>query len=136
MHTLLLQRPLVVLLAGLGLATTALGETPAELLAAYQAKAAAPASPERGKTLFTTNFGQQMGWSCSSCHTADPTRPGRDDVSDKPIKPMAPGVNPHRFTDRSKVENAFRLNCKDVVGRECTAQEKADVLAWLISLGR
>lgn len=134
MCKLTLQRPLAILMAALGLALPALAETPAELLAGYQAKAASPASPERGKTLFTTNFGQAMGWSCSSCHTADPTRNGKDEVSEKPIKPMAPAANPKRFTDRSKVENSFRLNCKDVVGRECTAQEKADVLSWLISL--
>ena len=29
---------------------------------------------------------------------------------------------------------AFSMNCRDVVGRACTAGEKADVLAWLISL--
>ena len=38
------------------------------------------------------------------------------------------------LTDRSKVDNNFRLNCTDVVGRDCTAAEKADVLAWLLTL--
>ena len=28
----------------------------------------------------------------------------------------------------------FRNNCKDVVGRDCSAAEKADVLAWLLTL--
>jgi hypothetical protein len=28
----------------------------------------------------------------------------------------------------------FRMNCKDVVGRECTAAEKADVLSWLLTV--
>jgi mono/diheme cytochrome c family protein len=108
--------------------------TPAELLSAYTAEAGAPASPERGQKLFTTNFRKQMGWSCSSCHTANPTKDGRDEMSEKKIRPLAPAANPARFTDRTKVENAFRMNCRDVMERECTAAEKADVLAWLISL--
>lgn len=107
---------------------------PAELLAAYEAQAKAPGSPERGQRLFTTNFGREMGFSCSSCHGPVPVKTGRDQVTDKPIKPLAPAANPARFTDKVKVENEFRLNCRDVVGRECTAGEKADLLSWLISL--
>ncbi len=124
----------VMLAALLGLASAVQAATPAELLAGYQAQAGKPASPERGKAFFSKNFGQQMGWSCSSCHTDDPTKAGKDDVSEKPIDPMAPAFNARRFTDKTKVENAFRLNCKDVVGRECTALEKADLLSWLLTL--
>lgn len=108
--------------------------TPAELLAAYKAQAGTAPSPERGQKLFTTDHGGPMGWTCSSCHTKDPTRSGRDELAEKPIGPLAPAANPKRFTDAVKVENAFRLNCKDVIGRECTAAEKADVLSWLMSL--
>ena len=107
---------------------------PAELLAAYTKAAGAPASAERGQKLFTTDFGRILGLRCASCHGPDPTARGKDQVSEKPIPALAPAANPARFTDRTKVENAFRLNCKDVVGRECNAGEKADVMAWLISL--
>jgi hypothetical protein len=113
---------------------TALARAPADLLADYSAKAGAPPSPERGRKLFTTNFGKEMGWSCSSCHGAVPTTVGRDKMTDRPIQPMAPAFNPARFTDRNKVENAFRLNCNDVLGRECTAAEKADLISWLMTL--
>jgi hypothetical protein len=129
-----LHRGVVVLTTLLALAPAGQAAKPAELLAGYQAQAGKPASPERGKAFFSKNFGQQMGWSCSSCHTEDPTKSGKDDVSEKPIDPMAPAFNSQRFTDKTKVENAFRLNCKDVVGRECTALEKADLLSWLLSL--
>lgn len=108
--------------------------TPADLLAAYEAQAKAPASPERGQKLFTTNFGRELGFSCSSCHGAEPVKPGRDQVSEKSIRPLAPAYNAQRFTDKTKVDTWFRLNCQDVVGRDCTAGEKADVVAWLISL--
>lgn len=116
------------------LAAPAMAATPAELLAGYVAKAGAPAVPERGQKLFNTNFGRDLGLSCASCHGAVPVRPGKDQVTEKPIAALAPAANPQRFTDRSKVENWFRVNCKDFVGRECTAAEKADVLAWLMSL--
>jgi hypothetical protein len=46
----------------------------------------------------------------------------------------APAFNPKSFTDAAKTEKWFRRNCNDVVGRECSAAEKADVLAWLMSL--
>jgi mono/diheme cytochrome c family protein len=110
-----------------------LAATPADILAIYAAKAGAAPSPERGQAMFVRKFGRDFE-NCAACHTATPTGPGRDLVSEKKIEPLAPAANAKRFTAPDKVENAFRLNCKDVVGRECTAAEKADVLAWLISL--
>ncbi len=123
----------LALLAGLGL-PSAQAATPAELLAAYEARAKAPGSPERGQKLFTTNFGRELGFSCSSCHTAEPVKRGRDQVSEKSILPLAPSANAQRFTDKTKVETWFRLNCTDVVGRDCTPGEKADVMSWLLTL--
>lgn len=125
---------LATALMSLPLAASAQPATPAELAAAYARQAGQAASPERGQKFFTTNFGRDFGWSCSSCHGAPPTRDGRDQVSDKRIAPFAPAFNDKRFTDRAKVENHFRQNCKDVVGRECTPLEKADVLAWVLTL--
>jgi mono/diheme cytochrome c family protein len=112
----------------------ALAATPAEVLAGYQAQAAGPASPERGQKLFTQRFKGGLFESCADCHTGNPLKTGRDQTAEKPLPPLAPAANPKRLTEATKVENYFRLNCKDVVGRECSAQEKADVLAWLIGL--
>lgn len=120
-------------LAVLGL-PAAEAATPAELLAAYEAQAKAPGSPERGQKLFTTNFGRELGFSCSSCHGEVPVKNGRDQVGEKPIRPLAPAANAQRFTDKTKVDTWFRLNCTDVVGRDCSAAEKADVLSWLLTL--
>ena len=47
---------------------------------------------------------------------------------------LAPATNPSRFTETKVVENWFRQNCRDVIGRECTAGEKADILAWLLTI--
>lgn len=119
--------------AGVGL-NAAQAAAPAELLAAYEAQAKAPGAPERGQKLFTTNFGRELGFSCSSCHGAEPVKNGRDQVTDKSIRPLAPAFNAQRFTDKTKVDTWFRLNCTDVVGRDCSAAEKADVLSWLLTL--
>ncbi|HET6787981.1 MAG TPA: DUF1924 domain-containing protein, partial [Aquabacterium sp.] len=54
--------------------------------------------------------------------------------TNKVIGALAPAANTERFTNPSKVEKWFRRNCKDVLSRECSAAEKADVLAWLITL--
>ena len=112
----------------------ALAATPAELLAGYVAQAGTPANAERGEKLFNTNFGKDLGLSCASCHGAVPTKASRHAISEKRVEPLAPAFNDKRFTDRPKVEGWFRINCKDVMGRDCTAQEKADVLGWLITL--
>jgi hypothetical protein len=107
--------------------------TPADLLAAYTAQAGTAASSERGQALFNRKFNRDFE-SCAACHGAVPTAKGKDLVSEKAMAALAPAVTPTRFTDRAKVEYRFKVNCKDVVGRECTAAEKADLLAWLISL--
>ncbi len=107
---------------------------PAELLAEYTAKAGAPASPERGQKLFTSKGTGDMGWSCASCHGATPTGKGRNALSEKPIDALAPAFNPARFTDRAKVDGWFKNNCKDVLSRDCTMAERADILSWLLTL--
>jgi hypothetical protein len=106
--------------------------TPAELLAGYAAQSGQPVSAAKGETFFKASHGQE--WQCTSCHGKSPMVGGRHASTDKPIEPLAPAANPNRFTDSAKVEKWFRRNCKDVLARECTAAEKADVLAWLIAL--
>ena len=106
--------------------------TPTELLAGYRGAAGEAPAPTRGQQLFTTPQGRE--WSCASCHGAVPTQTGRHASTGKPIGALAPAFNAERFTDGAKVEKWFRRNCNDVVGRECTAAEKADVLAWLLTL--
>ena len=124
----------LVLLALAVQVPTAQAAKPAELMAEYTTKAGAPASPERGQKLFTTKGTGDMGWGCASCHGNPPTSAGRNALSEKPIPALAPAFNPASFTDRSKVDGWFKNNCKDVLNRECTMAEKADVLSWLLTL--
>lgn len=106
--------------------------TPAELLAAYSAQAGSPPVPARGEQFFTSRHGHD--WSCATCHGASPTQTGKHAATGKSIGALAPAFNPERFTDSARTEKWFRRNCNDVVGRECTASEKADILSWLLTL--
>lgn len=114
------------------LAATAFAATPTQMLDDYKAQAGRPADPERGRQFFTTRHGRE--WNCASCHGAQPTQSGRHAVTGRQIAALAPAVNAERFTNPTKTEKWFRRNCNDVVGRECTAAEKADVLSWLLTL--
>ena len=118
-------------LAGAAFTPAAHAATPAELLSHYAAQAKSTPSPDAGRQLFTRRHGRE--WSCASCHGAAPVKPGRHASTGRPIRPLAPAFNPERFTDPAKTEKWFRRNCNDVMGRECTAAEKAHVLSWLLS---
>lgn len=122
----------ILMLSGAALSPLAQAVTPTAQLAAYTAQAGAAAQPARGQQLFTARHGKD--WSCASCHTATPTVQGKHASTGKPINPLAPASNPERFADAAKTEKWFRRNCNDVMGRECTAAEKADVLVWLLTL--
>ena len=121
-----------VALLGLGAAAQAADTSPAEQLQRWTAEAAVPASAERGKAFFSKRFGGE--WSCASCHNAPPTSEGKHPNTGKVIPPLAPSFNPKAFTEAAKVDKWIRRNCKDVLSRECSAGEKADVLAYLITL--
>jgi uncharacterized membrane protein len=120
---------LALLLAGVAGAQAA---TPADLAAGYAAQAGAAPAAARGEQFFTSRHGRE--WSCTSCHGTPPTQSGKHAATGKTIAALAPASNAERFTDSAKTEKWFRRNCNDVVGRECTASEKADVLAWLMTL--
>jgi hypothetical protein len=124
----------IALLAAALLAPGVQAATPSELLAAYTRQAGSPAVPARGERLFTTPQGRE--WSCASCHGATPVQAGKHASTGKSIGALAPAFNPDRFTDPARTEKWFRRNCNDVLGRECAAAEKADILAWLLELKR
>ena len=133
------MRSRIPILAALVLASaSARAERPADFEAAFAAEArgADPAfagfSAARGERFFGATHGKE--WSCATCHGATPTGPGEHAVTGKRIEPLAPAANPERFTRPAAVEKWFKRNCNDVVGRPCTAQEKGDVLAWLMTL--
>ncbi len=125
----------------LGFAAGAAAATPQELLRQYetQAKQENPGfagfSAERGQSFFRTERAHSNGQqaSCSTCHTADPRNQGKTRAN-KVIEPMAASANPQRFTDAAKVEKWFGRNCKDVLERACTTQEKGDFIQYLVNV--
>lgn len=132
------MRTLAYLLALAAVSAPAFAETPNDFLATFaqEAKQQNPVfihpSPERGQQFFNERHGRE--WSCASCHTRNPAAAGKHAVTNKLIEPLAPSANAARFTSQAKVEKWFRRNCKDVLDRACSAQEKGDVLAYLLTI--
>ena len=104
------------------------GETTDKLLQHYLDTGASVPDEEQGRQLWQS---KHNGRSCSGCHNSNVRQPGRHLKTAKVIAPMAPSVNPQRLTNPRKVEKWFYRNCKWTLGRECTPQEKANVLLWL-----
>lgn len=104
----------------------------AEQLQRWSAQAGTPGNAGKGQVFFNNRQGGE--WSCASCHGTPPTTQGKHANTGKVIAPLAPAFNPKAFTDTAKVDKWFKRNCNDVLSRECSAGEKADVLAYLNSL--
>ena len=94
------------------LSATSHAATPQSFLEGYaqEAKAQNPAfkgfSVKAGESFYKQTHGGD--WSCSSCHTDNPTAV-------------------------AKVNKWFKRNCNDVLKRECTAEEKGNLLTYLLS---
>ncbi len=124
----------------LAIAGGAWADTPAALAARYGAEAASAqpkyaSSADAGRDFFLRRFNVSADFpSCSTCHTDNPAARGKHAITGKRIAPLAPSANPERFTDAARVEKWFRRNCNEVAGRECTAGEKADFIAFLLTM--
>lgn len=91
-------------------------------------------SPAAGKQFFNRmvkNDGHEVA--CASCHTKNPADAGKNIVTKKPIKPLSPVINTERFTNIADVEENFSEHCNDIVGSECSAQEKANFITYLLT---
>lgn len=129
-----------VLLMGLATAMTsaALAATPVdELLSEYRQQGATNFSAAAGKAFWNQAVrpsGASTERSCASCHTSDVRQSGKHAVTGKEIKPLAPSVMSKRLTNPTKIRKWLKRNCEWTRGRECTAQEKGDVLTYLKDL--
>lgn len=101
-------------------------------LARWEQAAGQAGNAAKGQAFFTQRHGGE--WSCASCHGQPPVAQGKHAATGKVIAPLAPAYNPERLTDSAKVDKWLRRNCKDVLARECSDVEKADVLAYLVGL--
>jgi mono/diheme cytochrome c family protein len=116
-----------IFLSALFAAGTARADAVAELLAAY---GGGPFDAAAGAAFWQQRHkgADAAGRSCATCHTADPRQPGRHAATGKAIDPLAPSVSPRRNRPEIEVAHAQR---KWTLGRECTAQEKGDILTFL-----
>jgi mono/diheme cytochrome c family protein len=128
----------LALLCSLAASAGALSAPSAALLDRYaaEARAADPAfagfSAARGEALHRTRhgLGKPDTPACTACHGENARASGQT-RSGKTIEPMAVSVTATRYTDPAKVEKWFKRNCAEVLGRECSAREKGDWLAWM-----
>jgi hypothetical protein len=104
--------------------------SPLDPLEVYRGQGVDQADAARGRLLWYTPVDER---SCSDCHGENPAVIGKHVKTGKEIAPMAPSVNPERYQSAKKIEKWFKRNCKWTFGRECSAQEKADILTWLAS---
>ena len=132
-----MQKYLITLTTGLLLQfSTAQADLVTELQAGYAKQAEDNFSAAKGEALWKQGFvdpksGRER--SCALCHTNNLHATGKHDRTGKPIEPMAPSANPKRLSDAGEVEKWFKRNCKWTLGRECTPQEKGDLLSYISS---
>jgi len=89
----------------------------------------------RGEEIFTSKHigKKKKPIACTSCHTTDLTQNGENTSTGKLIEPLSPSANSKRFTKVKDVKKWLRRNFRDVYKREGTAQEKGDVITYIIN---
>jgi len=103
----------------------------------YQNQGAEPFSAAAGEKMWRQQYidkksGKQR--SCQTCHGEDLTMSGKHARTGKVIDPLARSVNSERLTKVKFMKKWLKRNCKWTIGRECSAQEKGDFLAYLKGL--
>jgi hypothetical protein len=63
-----------------------------------------------------------------------PEKSGENKKTGKTIKPLAPSANLQSLTDSAEVKKWLKRNFNDVYGRQGSAQEKGDVVTYLMWL--
>jgi mono/diheme cytochrome c family protein len=131
---------LLVLLATVGSGVYA--ASPNDLLQDYgaQARKEDPAFKEfsvgAGEKFYQASVRHSSGRqvSCATCHTDNPRNAGKHEKTGKEIAPLAPSMNKARLADSVNVEKWFKRNCQDVLERACTAREKGNFIAYILSV--
>ncbi len=108
-----------------------------DMFTQYKAQGVTSIDAKAGQAMWSKEFKNQKTGkmrSCTNCHGNDLTQAGKHVKTGKEIKPMAPSAYNKRLTDVKKIKKWFKRNCKWTVGRECSAQEQADILSYLQKL--
>ena len=109
----------------------------AEQYAAH-VKAVSPAyklSADAGREFYVKKYTRKgKEESCSTCHTDNPASKGKHSETGKVIQELSPAVNPRRFSNLQHVEENFSKHCQDIIGRDCTQQEKGNYVTYLLTV--
>lgn len=100
----------------------------------YKQKGISSINEQAGEILWSKEFKDKktgQSRSCTTCHGIDLKKAGKHVRTNKPIEPMAPGVNKKSLTDVGNIKKWFKRNCKWTLGRECSIQEQADILTYI-----
>lgn len=126
------------ILTGLGLLCSAALVQAAvvdDLLKEYTAQGASNFSAANAEKMWVKDYPdpEEPGKvrNCTTCHGKDIRAAGKHAKTGKVIDALAPSVNKDRLTDPKFIEKWFLRNCKWVLNRECTVQEKGDFLVYL-----
>lgn len=130
------EKLLVAFLMLIAVPSFTLADVITDLQAKYRSQGAVSVNAAAGEAMWTreakdAKTGEMR--SCSTCHTRDLKKPGKHASTGKIIDAMAPSANRERLGDPAKIEKWFARNCKWTYGRECSAQEKTDFLAYISS---
>ena len=99
-----MKRMMMIPLVVFGMSQPLLADTVDERLAAYKAEGAGEFSAESGREAwFKTYITKGKKHSCTSCHSNNARVNGKHARTGKPIKPIAPSVNPERLTETKKI---------------------------------
>lgn len=109
--------------------------TAAQAAKDYAGHAKSTLSAAEGRAFFTKKVevaGKDL--SCSACHTDNPANLGKHNETGKEIQPMAPSVNPKRFSDVNKSAKKFTEHCTQLYGKDCSAKDKGNFITYLLSV--
>lgn len=124
----------LILLITLGTTTAWGSEATDQLLQLYQEQGAGPFSTEAGKAIWYgthANPDAPKNRSCTDCHGQTLAEGGTHLRTGKAIAPMSPAITPERLTEQKKIRKWLLRNCKWTLGRECSWQERGDLLTFL-----
>jgi cytochrome c553 len=100
-----------------------------------QSEASRPFDAKRGEAVFTSEHVGKRGKviACTTCHTVSLDQSGENVNTGKVIDSLSPKANPSRLSSLKEVKKWLRRNFRDVYNREGTAQEKGDVLTYIMN---
>ena len=114
--------------------TAAENTTVKNLMNSYQLQGADIGNAKRGEQIWNKVFPGKPPFierSCTTCHTSNLKNTGKHTRTGKTIKPLSPSANQKSMSDAKKIKKWLKRNCKWTLGRECTAQEKSDILTFI-----